>query len=210
MPPAALRWFTVCLAMLAVILAPFFVFEDNVSRLADGLVSGAKPRWTAAAALAILLAADIILPVPSSVLSTAAGALLGFGPGAAVSWLGMSAACVLGYHLARRAGDAGVGRWLGEEDAETLRTARAKWQDGVIILFRPVPVLAEASVFFAGLTKMPFRRFLLLTGLSNLGISAVYAAAGAASAEFDSFLLAFASAIAAPAIFLLFARFRRA
>jgi uncharacterized membrane protein YdjX (TVP38/TMEM64 family) len=209
MPPAAQRWFIVCLAMLAAILVPFFLFEDNLSRLSDGFLAGAKPRWLAAAALAALLASDIVLPVPSSLLSTAAGALLGFGAGAAVSWLGMSAACVLGYLLARRAGAAGISRWLGEEDVEALRSARAKWQDGVVVLFRPIPVLAEASVFFAGLTKMPFRRFFLLTALSNLGVSAVYAAAGAAGAELNSFLLAFASAIAVPAVFLLFARFRR-
>jgi uncharacterized membrane protein YdjX (TVP38/TMEM64 family) len=206
---AVLRWTLVCLAMLAVILVPFFLVEDRMNDLAGGVLAGRTSRGVAAAALAALLASDIVLPVPSSILSTAAGGLLGFGPGVLVSWAGMSAACVFGYALARRAGTAGVSRWLGEEDLEHIRTANETWRDGIVILFRPVPVLAEASVFFAGLVKMPFRRFFALTALSNLGISAVYAAVGAAGAELNSFLLAFAGAIAAPAVFLLIARTRR-
>ncbi len=66
--------------------------------------------------------------------------------------------------------------------------------------FTPVPVLAEASVLFAGMSKMNFRRFLIISTLSNLGISIVYAAVGAYSVSENSFLLAFAGAIIIPAV----------
>jgi uncharacterized membrane protein YdjX (TVP38/TMEM64 family) len=72
-----------------------------------------------------------------------------------------------------------------------------------------VPVLAEASVFLAGLARMPFGRFAWITGLSNLGISAVYAAAGAFAARRESFLLAFAAAVLIPAAAMLAVRYWR-
>ena len=65
---------------------------------------------------------------------------------------------------------------------------RHRFGEWVIVVSRPIPVLAEASVLFAGLSGMPASRFLLLSTLSNLGISAVYAAVGAFSASTNSFL----------------------
>ena len=57
---------------------------------------------------------------------------------------------------------------------------------------------------------MPIRRFLILTGLANLGIAATYASVGAFAVEADSFLLAFAGSILLPGLAMLSARlFRR-
>ncbi|MDX1982709.1 MAG: VTT domain-containing protein [Bryobacteraceae bacterium] len=193
--------------MLAAILVPFFLWGEQIEAWAGAFVKSGAGWWQAAAVLAGLLAADVVLPVPSSLLSTAAGALLGFTGGVVSSWLGMTAGCLAGY---------GLGRWLppgkllGDAEALRLRGASEKYGDWMLILFRAVPVLAEASVFFAGLTGMAWCRFLLMTALSNLGISAVYAAAGAFAARRDSFLLAFASAVLIPGAAMLMARNWRA
>ena len=80
----------------------------------------------------------------------------------------------------------------------------------MIVVLRAVPVLAEASVVLAGLSEMPLRRFLFLTGLANLGIAATYAAVGAFAVEANSFLVAFAGSILLPGLAMLSARlFRR-
>ena len=71
---------------------------------------------------------------------------------------------------------------------------------------RPVPVLAEASVIFAGLVRAPFARFLAMTALSNLGIAVGYAAFGAFSMRVDSFLIAFLGALMIPGLAMLLAR----
>ena len=55
---------------------------------------------------------------------------------------------------------------------------------------------------------MPFRRFLLLATLSNLGIALTYSAVGAYALKVESFLLAFGAAIAVPGVAMLIARFR--
>ena len=75
------------------------------------------------------------------------------------------------------------------------RSAGEAIGDWTIIICRPVPVLAEASVIFAGLVGAPFSRFLVLTALSNLGIAIGYAAFGAFSMSMDSFLVAFLGAL---------------
>jgi hypothetical protein len=55
---------------------------------------------------------------------------------------------------------------------------------------------------------MPPGQFLLLTTLSNLGISAVYATVGALSADANSFLLAFAGSILIPLVAMLLSKTR--
>jgi hypothetical protein len=52
-------------------------------------------------------------------------------------------------------------------------------------------------------------QFLLLTTLSNLGISAVYAAVGALSANANSFLLAFGGSILIPLVAMVISKMRQ-
>ncbi len=67
-----------------------------------------------------------------------------------------------------------------------------------MVAAQPIPVLAEASVLFAGMSRMPLNRFIMLSTLSNLAISAVYAGIGAMSATVNSFLPAMAGSILVP------------
>jgi membrane protein DedA with SNARE-associated domain len=84
--------------------------------------------------------------------------------------------------------------------------AHARWGDWAIIVCRSAPVLAEASVVFAGVAGMPLGRFLPLCGLSNLAIAFVYAFVGKFALEANSFLLAFFGAIALPGLAMLLFR----
>ncbi len=190
------------LALLAAILIPFVIWENSILAWTTGFIAKPGNGATVAAGIAALLAADIVLPIPSSILSTAAGALLGFLPGMLTSWVGMTIGSLTGYALGKTASP----RWLSEADRKRLEQASARFGDWVVIVFRPVPVLAEASCLFAGAGAMPFRRFAMLAVLANLGISAAYAAAGAFAAGNESFLLAFAGAISIPAIAMLLSR----
>jgi uncharacterized membrane protein YdjX (TVP38/TMEM64 family) len=192
------RWLLLFLLTLAAILVPYFLFGPRIEGATASFVSSGAGRWSIAAALSSLLALDVVLPVPSSLASTAAGALLGFWIGLAASWAGMTAGCVLGYFLGTRVPPS--------DDIDRVRRARDRYGDAVLILFRAVPVLAEASVLFAGFTRMPWRRFLFLTSLSNLGISLVYVTTAVYSTQRESFLLAFAGAAAIPAAALLVMR----
>ncbi len=199
-----MRLAAVSAAMLACILIPFFLWGEQIEHWAGGYVRSGAGWWPVACVITALLAADILLPVPSSILSTASGALLGFVPGVAATWLGMTAGCGIGYWLGSRTNGA---KLLGPVELDRVRRARERFGDWMLIVFRAVPVLAEASVFFAGLTAMPRTRFLALCSASNLGIAIVYSAAGAFFAGSDSFLWAFGAALGLPAVALLAVRY---
>lgn len=190
-----LRLPVAALLLLALILVPFFLWEEPILAWATAFTARPGSAAVVAGTLAAVLAADIVLPVPSSLVSTAAGALLGFLPGALTSWLGMTVGSLVGYWLGQRSE-----RWLAGEDCARLERARERFGDWIVILFRAVPVLAEASAVFAGASQMAPGRFLLLAALANLGISLVYAAAGAFAASRESFLAAFAGAILLPGL----------
>jgi uncharacterized membrane protein YdjX (TVP38/TMEM64 family) len=195
-------WGVFCGLLLAAILVPFALFGDGLEAATRRLLEDSPPPWRCALLLGGLLAGDIVLPVPSSLVSTAAGAMLGFWSGLLTSWVGMMVSCQVGYALGARAGGATLRRVAGE--SELARVARASERHGhwFLLLFRGVPVLAEASVVFAGLSRMPPRRFLSLCALSNLGCSASYAALGASARETGSFLLLFTGMVLLPALAL--------
>jgi len=201
-----LRWALLWLILLAALLAPFLLWEDRLSELAGRLAAASRPAWLASTLLAGLLALDVLLPVPSSVVSTALGALLGFWKGAAVCWCGMTAGCLLGYALGSRAARRAARSLVGERELERVSRASERFGPWMILLFRAVPVLAEASVIFAGIAGMAPARFLLVALSSNLGISLAYAGVGAFSARVESFLLAFAGSLLAPLLALILAR----
>jgi len=75
-----------------------------------------------------------------------------------------------------------------------------------LVVCRPIPVLAESSVVFAGLVRSPVGSFIWLTTLSNLGIALAYAAVGAYSMRVQSFLLTFLGALALPGVAMLVGR----
>jgi uncharacterized membrane protein YdjX (TVP38/TMEM64 family) len=186
-----MRLVLIVCGVLALILIPFFIWEDTFNTIATDLVTRHRGAWWLPPAIAGLLASDIFLPVPSSILSTASGVLLGFFAGALTNIAGMTAGCWLGY----RAGRVAQGR--ADKHLETLWARYGEW---TLILTRAVPVLAEAAVLFAGMTAMPMRRFLILTTLANVGIGTLYAAVGAYAMEWNSFLAAFLGSLALPGL----------
>ncbi|WP_437965665.1 VTT domain-containing protein [Sorangium sp. So ce260] len=194
-----------CLLLLA-ILVPFFLFADRIEAAARAFLAAPPSGVAVALALGGLLAGDVVLPVPSSFVSTAAGGLLGFWRGTAVSWAGMTAGAGLGYLLGARAGAPALQRMVGEAELARLTRAAERHGPWFLLLFRGVPVLSEASVVFAGAGRMPRRAFFTVTALANLGISATYAAVGASAARLTSVLLLFAGVVLLPGLAMLLVR----
>jgi membrane protein DedA with SNARE-associated domain len=115
-----------------------------------------------------LLATDVLLPIPSSIVGTLIGARLGFLPGLLAAWSGMMVGNLLGYAL---------GRLLLSRFGERLPQAPTAL---ALFLSRPVPVLAEAVTFTAGAERMPLGRFLALCAAGNLIYAGALTGNGAA------------------------------
>jgi uncharacterized membrane protein YdjX (TVP38/TMEM64 family) len=157
-----LRWAVLWGLLLALVLVPFLVFEQQFERLATWLAQGHASGAVTATAVAALLAFDVFLPVPSSIVSTGAGVLFGFWRGMAVIWIGMTAGCLIGYGFGARAAEA-ARRLVGADGLARAGAIMERQGPAALVLCRPIPVLAEASVVFAGLVRAPVRSFHMLT-----------------------------------------------
>ncbi|OGV62660.1 MAG: hypothetical protein A2498_14720 [Lentisphaerae bacterium RIFOXYC12_FULL_60_16] len=204
-------WVVFGAGLLFLILVPFFWFGARIESWTEHFLQqpAAWRGWTGLV-LAGLLASDIFLPIPSSLASTACGMVCGMGWGTLASWMGMNVSCVIGYQVGFAWGRLAAGRLVGTGQVRRLEALSRQWGSWVVIVCRPVPVLAEASVVVAGLGRMAYGRFLFLCVGSNLVISAVYATVGALAITAHSFLLAFAGAVVLPGMAMLIgSRWRR-
>ncbi len=165
-------------AVLAIPILPFAVFGAEMESWIETQLHSTLPPTTVALAVVGLLSTDVFLPIPSSVVSTVAGNALGIWGGTAAAWAGMTAGAVVGYVLAKLFGRPLAIRLSGAEEQERIDRLSRRFGPLVLVLARPVPVLAEASVLFLGTTRLGWTAFLLPVALSNLGIAAVYAALG--------------------------------
>ena len=193
------------LAVLLVPIVPFLLFawlypgwEDEVARWGQ---SGESRAWTAAVIIG-LLASDIFLLIPSSVLCTAAGWQFGLPLGTLIAWTGMSLGAVIGFALAKRIGTPIVA-WL-TTPAELARAGELTQQLGpwLLVVARGIPVVAEASVLFVGLHQMPWRTFLPPVLFSNLVLAVAYAAFGRVAEQFQQLPLAIGISIGAPVLMI--------
>lgn len=208
MTPAA-RWTALTILALAIILIPFVIWEQPITAWVQEALDDKASRPLLAWLLGGLLAVDVLLPIPSSLISTASGYAFGIVGGTAITWCGMTVGAAIGYVLGSRPARAFTRRFVGDAELVRAQSAFERWGGWALIACRAVPVLAEASVVFAGVAGMDWRRFLALAALANLAVALVYAAVGALALEANSFLLAFAAAILLPgAAMLLFGRLR--
>jgi uncharacterized membrane protein YdjX (TVP38/TMEM64 family) len=202
-----LRWAVIGVLLAAAIIVPFVIWEDALIELSHRLLDSTTNRLVVAALAALLLALDLVLPVPSSFVSAGAVAALGPVLGAGAIWLGMTAGALAGYALGRTGGAPAVERFVGRAELERAERLMARFGSAVLVVCRGVPVLAEASVVAAGAAKLRFATFAGVTSAANIGLAAAYAVLssfgwGGAAAIVTPFVLG----IAVPAVAIAIAK----
>jgi membrane protein DedA with SNARE-associated domain len=200
--PRAAGWALLASSVLALILVPFALGEGKLFELSRTLLAAPESRALLATLVVLLLASDLILPIPSSFV--AAGAVLVLGPplAAAAIWLGMTAGALLGYALGRSGGRALALRVVGASELERAERLHDRFGAAVLVVCRGVPVLAEASTLFAGAVRMRFPLFAFVAGAANAGLAFAYAAFGDLGSGALAMLVPFALGVLVPAIAL--------
>jgi membrane protein YqaA with SNARE-associated domain len=163
---APIRALWVLLAAVLVPLVPFAVIGELPGE--RWLQTAEDDALRFGATGAGLLALDVLLPIPSSVIGSLLGGRLGLARGFAFAWVGLCAGHALGY---------GLGRLLPERFASDLPRAPSLL---VVFVSRPVPVLAEAVAIAAGAERMPPLPTLASAGVGNAVYAGAMAANGAA------------------------------
>ena len=197
-----MRWALLWVLLIGLVLLPFLLFEHQFNAFAEHVTQSGTSRWLVAGAVFALLALDVFLPVPSSVVSTAAGVLLGFrrGRGRGVERNDGRLPDRLRRRRAWRRRRPPPGRRRRSRARRSLMQPLWRPDD------RAVPAGAGAGGSqrrVRGLGARTLARFTQLTALANLGIAVGYALFGAYSLRMDSFLLAFLGALLLPGLFLL-------
>lgn len=138
----------------------------------------------------LLLALDVVLPVPSSVVMLANGALFGVIGGTLLSLTGSLVGVVLAFVIGRGGGRLLASISTPKEMATADRMFR-RWGTAAIILSRPLPIIAETIALFAGASSMNWQRVMLAAAAGLIPTCLAYAAAGAVAMSFDNLALIF-------------------
>jgi uncharacterized membrane protein YdjX (TVP38/TMEM64 family) len=184
------RWLLGVTALLLLTLIPFFLFEEDMSRWSSAmLVEARSSSWASATMIVLLLASDILLPVPSSLVGAYAGGVLGIAYGAVANWVGLSLGSAIGYGLGRSAGRPAFVRLVGADAVDRARGLFARMGPAALLVSRGIPVVAEAGLIAAGSASMPLASFIGSVAIGNAAVAIAYAVAGSAASTGNYALL---------------------
>lgn len=193
--PMILRRIAISVLFLSLFIIPYLLFGHRVETFARSLIEKDGDDGLAMLVAGALLAGDPVLPTPSSMVATLLAAKVGFWPAAIVNSISLSLGCGFGFALGRVSGEvlARTGRRLPAGFVEWVQ------RHGVlaVLICRPVPVLAEASLIVAGAARHEPRLLLAWCCASQVLLGAAYAFAGSGwgSGEWNSVAVLFGSVV---------------
>jgi uncharacterized membrane protein YdjX (TVP38/TMEM64 family) len=200
------RYLLIMLAMMAFFLLLFFAVESLGVPLLVDPTPWLRHGGVLAAALGVgLLIADVLLPVPSSLVMVAHGALFGVVTGTLLSLLGSMGAALFGFALGRR-GDKLLERLVSPGERARANQMLARWGSLAVVVTRPVPLLAETVAIMTGASPLGWGRMALASFVGSLPPALLYALTGAAYANFQSATLMFGAVLLVAGSFFLVGR----
>lgn len=194
------------IAAVAVPLVPFLLVGARLDHAVATWLDPPPPPATLAALEVGVLAADILLPVPSSVVATLGGSVLGVAAGTACAWLGMTLGAAAGWAVGRLAGGRALAG-IAAADRAALDRQERRLGPTFIVLTRPLPLVAEAAAILCGAAGVPGRNFLAWAAAGNLAVAFAWSLAGSLGTRADAVQWVLAGALVLPlALALLAAR----
>lgn len=182
--PGARHWVSTGASLLA---------RGDVQQLKAWLLS--YGAWAPAVSALLMILQSVAAPLPAFVITFANGLLFGTWWGALLSWSSALAGASLCFFLARALGRPAAEKLAGGSRALTLSDRFfERHGDRAVVIARLLPFVPfDVISYGAGLTPMPFWRFLLATGLGQLPATLVYSwlgqnMSGSVRAVFWSFL----------------------
>ena len=188
------RLLSLALFSSIIVVMIFLMFGQDEARVIQNLVQqGQKGRYVALSF--VMLAADVILPVPSSLVMIANGKILGLAGGAMLSFLAGMVSSYIGFLLGRFAGSR-VNVFFSEPERRAGDRLFEQFGAFAIIVSKCLPILSEVLSFVSGNTSISLNRFLRYSIIGHVIISIMYAAVGAYANEAGNTQLISATIIA--------------
>ena len=182
------RWVTLAAAVAATVVLSKLLIENVLGLTLESVVTDWMAHAGTGSAMTVIgmLAADIVLPVPSSLIMVLSGAAFGVGWGSVLSLAGSIAGEWLGFELVRRYGRGMSRRLVGDDEVRQLERLFARHGAAAVVVTRALPVVMETMSVVAGLSGMRRSTFLVSSVVGTLPIVIVYAYAGAVSRQMGS------------------------
>jgi uncharacterized membrane protein YdjX (TVP38/TMEM64 family) len=168
--------------IIVVTLLPFLLFAGQIDAFVTDWVKRPISPWAAWLAVVALLWADILLPIPSSVVTTFAGAKLGWLNAFIASDVGMTLAAITAFGLGRGAERIRLAR-LSEKQQQIGAAGVNHWGPWAIVISRGVPLVAEVVLIYVASKRISFWAFFWPALLTNTIISLGYALLGQWAAD---------------------------
>ena len=200
------RYWGLALGIAVAILALFFISQVMGVRILNDPGVWMEHGGAAAASAGVrLLIADVLLPVPSSAIMVAHGALFGLWAGMFLSLVGSAGAALVAFGIGR-SGGAWVARFVSPEEQQRADYLLERWGAIAIVATRPVPILAETVVILAGASSMGWARAAGAALVGSLPPAAMYALAGAMAVTWGGGALLFVGVLLLSGLFWLLSR----
>lgn len=195
------RYLFLVLGMIVILGVLFAIVEAlGVPLLTDPSPWLNRGGWAAVAVGTGLLIVDVVLPVPSSVIMVANGAIFGIVVGSLLSLIGSVGAAMVGFLIGRRGG-ALLSRIVTTAEVEQANRLLDRWGLLAIIVTRPIPLLAETMAIIAGTSRLEWRRVLGAVVVGAIPASILYAVTGALASGFASGAAVFVAVILLAGVF---------
>jgi 3-dehydroquinate synthase len=206
------RVITLALVVAAAVVGSKLLVEDVLAIDLESAVSAWLATAGPGSAMVIvgLLAADIVLPVPSSLIMVLSGAAFGVVGGALLALTGSILGEWLGFELVRRFGRGFAARFVGDDEFRRFSAILQRHGALAVVFTRPLPIVMETMSVIAGLSSMTRATFLVASLIGTGPIVIVYAYAGAESRRLGSLVPAVVILAAVVAVAWLWYRARLA
>ncbi len=203
------RYSFIALAIVLSLLGIFFLAQIvGISILTDPTPWLERAGSLTALITIGLLTIDVFLPIPSSLVMIANGAIFGVVLGTMLSIAGSMGAALLGYRLGA-SGSRIINRFIPQGEQERAKLFFERWGTLAVIVTRPVPILAETVAIVSGMVVMNPRRFALAALAGVVPASALYAYVGARVVNVVSSMLVFAIVVSIAGAFWFVGRIAR-
>ncbi len=194
-----MRLLSIFIALAILFAIPFLFLGDVFQQRFAG--DGAATAWIedygnwAWVVGVLLLAADLVLPVPSTAVMSALGLVYGAFLGGLIGSVGSILSGCLGYGICRSLGRKAAIRIAGEKDLRRGERIFASVGGWVVALSRWLPLLPEVVACMAGLSRMPPTHFLLALVCGTLPLAFSFAAVGERGVDNPALALALSAAL---------------
>ncbi len=138
--------------------------------------------WIVGLIIVSLMLIDLFIAIPTLSLTILSGFFLGLELGVLYSTLGMLGAGTLGYLISRFHGEKLL-KFITKDEAQVMEMKELFTRFGPfsLMLCRAAPMLPEVTSCLAGVTKMPYLKYLLFYLIGTLPYSIIAAYSGSIS-----------------------------